>query len=70
MYNVFTDVHTIPHDKLIKHLKLKCFEPVSIQPLYYGKPNKFRSTHVLNKSHNKLHGLIMCAIIVVNMIFE
>ena len=32
--------------------------------------NKFRSKNVLNKSHNKLHGLGPCSIIVVNMIFE
>ena len=28
--------------------------------------NKFRSINVLNKSHNKLHGLILCSIIEVN----
>ena len=31
--------------------------------------NTFRSENVLNKSHNKLHGLTLCAIIVFNMIF-
>ena len=33
-------------------------------------PNKFRSKNVLNKSHKKLHGLIPCSIIEVNVIVE
>ena len=32
--------------------------------------NNFRSKNVLIKSHNKLHGLPLCAITVFNMIFE
>ena len=32
--------------------------------------NKFRSKNVLNKSHNKLHGLTLCATMVFNMSFE
>jgi hypothetical protein len=32
--------------------------------------NKSRSSNLLNKSHNKLHGLTLYAIIVFNMIFE
>jgi hypothetical protein len=32
--------------------------------------NKFRSKNVLNKSHSKLHGLILCTIIVFNMMFD
>ena len=32
--------------------------------------NKFRSRNVLNNSHNHLHGLTLCATIVINMIFE
>jgi hypothetical protein len=38
-------------------------------PFVIANLNKFRSKTVLNKSHNKLHGLILCSIIMVNMIF-
>ena len=55
--------------EMFRNEKVKCRESVSIQPLCYGKP-KFRSKKLLNKSHNKLHGLTLCAIIVFNMLFE
>jgi hypothetical protein len=55
--------------KWIINEKLKCIESISIQPLCYGL-NKFRSKHFLNKSHNKLHGLTLCAIMVFNMIVK
>ena len=32
--------------------------------------NKFRSKNLINRSHDKLHGLTMCAIMVFNMFVE
>ena len=42
---------------------LKCLK-------FMASLKRFRSKNVLNKSHNKLHGLIPCSIIAVNMILE
>jgi hypothetical protein len=52
-------------NKLITNKKLNVFNPFVTAYL-----NKFRSKHVFSKSHNKLHGLTLCAIIVIDMMFE
>ena len=49
--------------KLIKNYNLECLESISTQPFVMASQNKFRSKHLLCKSHNKLHGLTLCAII-------
>ena len=50
---VNTGLHKILHN-------VKVFNPIVMASL-----NKFTSKNMLNKSHNKLHGLNLCAVIVI-----